>query len=92
MRKFAQKFMRDNMQQKIQNQMKSLYPNFEFEHQFMKLPTYPKIILYSNASSVDQFISQYIPLNSGSSLSSSSSTQNLPAIAMKFLPNKLQPN
>lgn len=92
MRKVAQKFMRDNMQQKIQNQMKSLNPNFEFEHQFMKLPTYPKIILYSNASSVDQFISQYIQINSGSSQSSGSSTPNQPAIATKFSPDKLQPN
>lgn len=58
MRKVAQKFMRDNMQQKIQNQMKKLNPNFEFEHQFMKLPNYPKVILYSNAPAVDLFISQ----------------------------------
>ena len=59
MRKVAMKYMRDNMQQKIQNQMKNFHPNFEFEHQFMKLPNYPKIILYSNVPGVDQFISQY---------------------------------
>lgn len=72
MRKVAQKFVRDNMQQKIQNHMKTLYPNFEFEHQFLKLPVYPKVILYTNVPSVDRLISQYPRLYAGSSPSSSS--------------------
>lgn len=92
MKKVAQKFMRDNMQQNIQKQMKALYPNFEFEHQFLRLPVYPKIILYSNVASVDHFISQYILIDSGSSPSLSSSTLNHLAKVMRSSLDKLQVN
>lgn len=92
MKRTAQKFMRDNMQTQIQKQMKALYPNFEFEHQFLRLPIQPKIIVYSNLASVDRFISQYIPFHSGSSLFSSSSTPRLPAKATRPSPDKSQPS
>ena len=58
MRKIADKFFRDNMQQSILNQVRKAHPNFEFEHRFMRLPVYSKIILYSNVQSVDSFASQ----------------------------------
>ncbi len=58
MRKLASKFLRDNLDNKITNEFRKVYPHFEFEHRYRRMPTYPKIILYSNLASVDRFIEQ----------------------------------
>lgn len=56
MRKITNKFWRDNFEARVTNQFRKMYPHFEFEHQFRRLPIAPKIVLYSNVPSVDKFI------------------------------------
>ena len=58
MRKVAQKFIRDNQESKITSMFKSLYPNFEYEHRLLKMPIFPKIVVYSNVASVDRYLEE----------------------------------
>jgi hypothetical protein len=59
MRKASEKLFRDNFNNMVTNQYRKLYPHFEFEHKFRRLPLYPKVILYSNVPSVEKFAEQY---------------------------------
>lgn len=56
MKTVFRKMARDNMEAKIVEQYRQLFPHFEMDAQFMRVPTYPKIVLYSNVASVDRFI------------------------------------
>lgn len=58
MRKIANKMFRDNYETLINNKFRRLYPHFEFEYSFLRLPSYPKIVLYSNVPTIDKFVSQ----------------------------------
>lgn len=59
MKKYMAKAIRDNYDTNVLRAFRKFYPNFEYEHRFLKLPLYPKIILYSNVASVDRFLEQY---------------------------------
>lgn len=56
MRKIANKMFRDNYETLINNKFRRLYPHFEFEQSFLRLPAYPKIVLYSNVPTIDKFV------------------------------------
>lgn len=89
MKQSAKKFLRDNLDQRIQAGMKALYPHFEFEHRLMHshLPT--NIVYYSNYASVDSLIfSTYASPHLGSSPSTGSSTPSPPATATRTSPAK----
>ena len=69
------RYLRDNLEAHIVQNYRRIFPHFEMESQFMRIPTHPKIILYSNVASVDKFIEKLQIPNSASSPSSSSSTR-----------------
>lgn len=59
MKAVAQKFLRGRLDVDVVNQLKKKYPHLEFEHRLRKIPTYPKIVVYSSVSSVDKFLERY---------------------------------
>lgn len=58
MKKLAQRLFRDNLDTNVLHQFKKKYPHFEYERKFRRIPLYPKIVLYSNVTSVDRFLEQ----------------------------------
>ena len=60
MKKASQRLFRDNFDNLVTERYRKLYPHFEFEHRFRRLPLFPKVVLYSNVSSVEKFVEQYI--------------------------------
>lgn len=58
MRQVANKFIRDNLDNRITNQFRKAFPHFEFEYRFRRLPIYPKIVLYTNVGSAERYIEQ----------------------------------
>ena len=58
MRQVYKKVMRDNMDVHIRRTMKEIYPHFEMDINSMRVPAFPKIVLYSNVP-IDNFLAEY---------------------------------
>lgn len=56
MKALAQKLLRGSIEQDVIKGLRKKYPHFEIEHRFRKIPTFPKIVVYSSIASVDKFL------------------------------------
>ena len=56
MKTVFKKMMRDSMEDRIIRRFRQIYPHFEMDASILKVPPFPKIILYSNAPLLNPFI------------------------------------